>query len=107
MSWIAPTLEPSKKGRPAVRLGLNNINGMEREAAWRIEEAWAARALESARDLAMRADLSAARMKALASASAGKPIRQSPLSDVECRSKRSDKGLVSLLMNVMSLTLPA
>nr|WP_257217262.1 hypothetical protein [Janthinobacterium sp. BJB301] len=29
-------------GRLAVRLGLNNINGMVKEAAWRIEEARAA-----------------------------------------------------------------
>jgi error-prone DNA polymerase len=63
-------LERTDKGQLAVRLGLNNIDGMERDAAWRIEEARAARVFESARDLAMRADLSAAHMKALASANA-------------------------------------
>lgn len=68
-TWEA-MLEPSVSGALAVRLGLNNINGMEREAAWRIEEARAARAFESARDLAMRADLSAVHIKALASANA-------------------------------------
>jgi error-prone DNA polymerase len=68
-TWEA-MLEPSANAAPAVRLGLNNINGMEREAAWRIEEARAARDFESARDLAMRADLSAVHMKALASANA-------------------------------------
>lgn len=68
-TWEA-TLEPLVSGALAVRLGLNNITGMEREAAWRIEEARAARVFESARDLAMRADLSASHMKALASADA-------------------------------------
>lgn len=67
--WEA-ALEPSRKGSLAVRLGLNNINGMERDAAWRIEEARAAKGFADTRDLAMRADLTAAHMKALASANA-------------------------------------
>ncbi|QJD91663.1 error-prone DNA polymerase [Duganella dendranthematis] len=68
-SWEA-SLEPSSHRLPAVRLGLNSIKGMEREAAFRIEEARAARQFESTRDLAMRADLTKENMKALASANA-------------------------------------
>ncbi|WP_429237495.1 hypothetical protein [Janthinobacterium lividum] len=49
-------------GRLAVRLGLNNINGMVKEAAWRIEEARAAAPFKNTRD--------AGDMKALASANA-------------------------------------
>jgi len=54
----------------AVRLGLNNVKGMEREAAWRIEEARAIRPFSDARDLALRAGLTAALLRALASANA-------------------------------------
>ena len=67
--WEA-SLEPMADGRLAVRLGLNNINGMEREAAWRIEEARAAAPFKDTRDVAMRAQLDAGDMKALASANA-------------------------------------
>ena len=52
------TLEPATKGaHPAVRLGLNIINGMEREAAWRIEERRAIAPFKSTTDLASRANL--------------------------------------------------
>ncbi|WP_240317671.1 hypothetical protein [Janthinobacterium lividum] len=37
-------------GKLAVRLGLNNINGMVKEAAWRIEEARAAAPFKNTRD---------------------------------------------------------
>ena len=67
--WEA-SLEPMADGRLAVRLGLNNINGREREAAWRIEEARAAAPFKNTRDVAMRAQLDAKDMKALASANA-------------------------------------
>jgi len=67
--WEA-SLEPMADGRLAVRLGLNNINGMMREAAWRIEEARAAAPFKNTRDVAMRAQLDAGDMKALASANA-------------------------------------
>jgi error-prone DNA polymerase len=67
--WEA-SLERAATGALAVRLGLNNINGMEREAAWRIEEARTVRQFDSPRDLAARADLTAAHMTALASANA-------------------------------------
>jgi error-prone DNA polymerase len=67
--WEA-SLEPMADGRLAVRLGLNNINGMVREAAWRIEEARAAAPFKNTRDVAMRAQLDAGDMKALASANA-------------------------------------
>ncbi|MGF6116353.1 DNA polymerase III alpha subunit [Janthinobacterium lividum] len=59
--WEA-CLEPMADGRLAVRLGLNNINGMVKEAAWRIEEARAAAPFKNTRD--------AGDMKALASANA-------------------------------------
>ncbi|MES2257966.1 MAG: error-prone DNA polymerase [Pseudomonadota bacterium] len=67
--WEA-SLEPAAQGWPAVRLGLNNLRGMEREAAARIEQARAAAPFSSARDLAARAGLNTLHMKALASANA-------------------------------------
>lgn len=47
--WEA-CLESMADGRLAVRLGLNNINGMVKEAAWRIEEARAAAPFKNTRD---------------------------------------------------------
>lgn len=68
--WEA-SLEPLGAGlQPAVRLGLNNVKGMEREAAWRIEEARAVASFASTADLAARANLDAGDMNALASANA-------------------------------------
>jgi error-prone DNA polymerase len=67
--WEA-SLEPTANGKFAVRLGMNNIRGMERDAAWRVEEARSARPFGSLRDVADRAHLNAGHMKALASASA-------------------------------------
>lgn len=68
--WDA-ALEPISDGaKPAVRLGLNNIKGLEREAAWRIEEARAIQQFENTSDLAARANLNAGHLNALASANA-------------------------------------
>lgn len=69
-NWDA-SLEPSTKGsQPAVRLGLNNIKGLEQEAAWRIEEARSIQQFEHTSDLAARANLNAGHLNALASANA-------------------------------------
>jgi error-prone DNA polymerase len=68
-SWEA-ALEPSDRPQHAVRLGLNVITGMEREAAWRIEEARAATPFTDLHDLGLRAGLDAAQLKLLASANA-------------------------------------
>jgi error-prone DNA polymerase len=38
-TWDAKLEGISDGVQPAVRLGLNNIKGLEQEAAWRIEEA--------------------------------------------------------------------
>lgn len=54
----------------AVRLGLNLVQGLSREAGWRIEEARAIRPFADATDLALRAELSRAEMQALAAANA-------------------------------------
>jgi error-prone DNA polymerase len=54
----------------AVRLGLSNIKGLEREAGWRIEEARAVRSFTDTRDLAGRANLNAHQINALAAANA-------------------------------------
>ena len=59
-----------KSQQPAVRLGLNNINGMSREAAWRIEEARAVRAFSDLEDLASRAQLTRTDLQVLAAANA-------------------------------------
>ena len=66
--WEA-ALEPAP-GQPAVRLGFNNVRGMEREAAWRIEEARAVRPFSTMHDLAERARLTASDLNLLASANA-------------------------------------
>ena len=52
--------------QPAVRLRLNIINGMEQEAAWRIEEARAIAPFKSTTDLAYRVNLDEGDMKKLA-----------------------------------------
>ena len=69
-SWEASLEPPSGGKQPAMRLGLNNVKGMEREAAWRIEEARAVTGFSSTTDLAARANLNAGHMNALASANA-------------------------------------
>lgn len=67
--WEA-SLEPSDGQYQAVRLGLNIIRGMERDAAWRIEEARAVRPFHDLHDLGVRASIDAAQLKLLASANA-------------------------------------
>lgn len=63
-------LEPPQADSPAVRLGLNQIRGLEREAAWRIEEARAVRPFVDVNDLALRANLTQRDLTLLASADA-------------------------------------
>lgn len=66
--WEA-SLEP-QRDRPAVRLGLNQVRGLEREAAWRIEEARSVAPFGNLNDLALRADLAQRDLTLLASADA-------------------------------------
>ena len=68
-AWEA-RLEPTGGAQPAVRLGLNNIRGMEREAAWRIEEARSVLAFADINDLAGRGQLTGVHLNMLASANA-------------------------------------
>lgn len=67
--WEA-VLETVDGGARGVRLGFNTIRGMQREAAWRIEEARAAKPFVSVHDLAVRAALNEDQLKLLASADA-------------------------------------
>ena len=67
--WDA-SLEHNGRTRPAVRLGLNLVRGLSREAGWRIEEARAIRPFADLRDLALRARLERAELQALAAANA-------------------------------------
>jgi len=67
--WEA-SLEPPDAAAPAVRLGLNLIRGLERDAAWRIEEARSVKRFRDVRDLATRASLTQRDMTLLASADA-------------------------------------
>jgi error-prone DNA polymerase len=64
------TLEPGDSGAPAVRLGLNRAHGLTQLAGWRIEEARAVKEFSDLNDLALRADLSATDLQALAAANA-------------------------------------
>ena len=69
-NWDAQ-FEPISGGpQSAVRLGLKNIKDLEREAAWRVEEARAIQQFETTADLASRANLNAGHLNALASANA-------------------------------------
>lgn len=67
--WEA-ALEPSNGRHQAVRLGMNTIKSMEREAAWRIEEARAVQPFSSVHDLALRSELDDDHLTLLASANA-------------------------------------
>ncbi|MCU6501954.1 error-prone DNA polymerase [Rugamonas sp. A1-17] len=67
--WEA-VLETVEVSVRAVRLGFNTIRGMQREAAWRIEEARAARSFANVHDLAVRAALNEEHLKLLAAADA-------------------------------------
>jgi error-prone DNA polymerase len=68
-TWEA-RLEPANNAQPAVRLGLNNVRGMDRDAGWRIEEARSVRAFVDINDLAARAQLTGVHLSTLASANA-------------------------------------
>ena len=63
-----------RKRRPAVRLGMNMVSGLSQQAGWRIEEARAVRPFVSLQDLALRAQLEAGDLKALAAANALAPL---------------------------------
>jgi error-prone DNA polymerase len=67
--WEA-RLEFTGAKRPAVRLGLNQLSGMQQESAWRIEEARAARPFESVADMARRANLNRHDLNSLAAGDA-------------------------------------
>ena len=67
--WEA-SLEPQQGDRPAVRLGLNQVHGLEREAAWRIEEARSVAAFRDLHDLALRANVAQRDLTLVASADA-------------------------------------
>ncbi len=71
--WEA-TLEPDAAGVLAVRLGLNQVQGLTQEAGWRIEEARAVRRFSDLNDLTARATLSASDLRSLAAANALKSI---------------------------------
>src|SRR5690606_14990 len=64
-NWEAK-LEQTSGTRPAVRLGLNQVKGMQQESAWRIEEARSVQAFTSVADMARRADLTRHDMNVLA-----------------------------------------
>ena len=69
-SWDC-TLEPALQGtQPAVRLGLCMVSGLAEQVANRIVLARQLQPLQSTQDLALRAELDAADLKALASADA-------------------------------------
>ncbi|CAB3647439.1 error-prone DNA polymerase [Achromobacter pestifer] len=67
--WEAQ-LDAVVEARPAVRLGMNQISGMAREAAWRIEEARAVHPFTSVAELARRASLNRHDLQVLAGADA-------------------------------------
>ncbi len=71
--WEA-ALEFPEGSTPAVRLGLNQIQGLSQEAGWRIEEARAIQGFRDLNDLAARAALSSTDLKALAAANALKSL---------------------------------
>ncbi|MYM83348.1 hypothetical protein GTP44_15470 [Duganella sp. FT50W] len=94
-NWEA-TLEPPTKGmQPAVRLGLNIINGMEQEAAWRIEEARAIAPFKSTTDLASRANLDEGDMNKLAQGDALQTLSGNRRQAIwQAKSSVPDKGLL-------------
>ncbi|MFZ6773877.1 error-prone DNA polymerase [Undibacterium sp. SXout7W] len=64
------SLEFMTNQQHAVRLGLNNINGLQQETAWRIEEARAIQRFTNVSDLTDRAKLNSNDIQALAKANA-------------------------------------
>jgi error-prone DNA polymerase len=71
--WEA-TLEPMPGQAPAVRLGINLVQGLSQQAGWRIEEARAIRDFASLSDLALRAALNKQELQALAASNALVPL---------------------------------
>ncbi len=67
---LEPTDSMQSAPGTAVRLGLNNVRGMDRDAAWRIEEARSVQPFIDINDLAARAQLTGAHLSTLASANA-------------------------------------
>src|SRR3546814_1533793 len=72
-NWEA-TLDTRSGNGLAVRLGMNQIKGMSRESAQRIEQARSARPLTSTADQARRAGLNRRDLAALAAADALLPL---------------------------------
>jgi error-prone DNA polymerase len=64
------SLEPHPGNKDVVRLGMSLVDGLEQEAAWRIEEARAAKMFDSVEDLARRARLNRRALNALSAANA-------------------------------------
>jgi len=68
------TLEPAADGRPALRLGLRLVAGLSRSGAGRLQVARDAAPFGDARELARRARLNRADLKALAAADVLRPL---------------------------------
>ncbi len=69
--WDATLEQEVAPGKPpAVRLGMNQVGGLSQQSAWRIEEARAVRPFAHLQDLALRAQLDAGDLQALAAANA-------------------------------------
>jgi len=69
-----PVIEDRGQDKVIVRLGLNQISGLKRDAADRVVQARSRRAFEDLKDLAKRAALDAADLKTLAQADALKSL---------------------------------
>jgi error-prone DNA polymerase len=67
-------LEPHLGNKEVVRLGLNQIGGLDSESAWRIEEARAIKPFANVGDLARRAQLDRKALNVLSSANALKSL---------------------------------
>jgi error-prone DNA polymerase len=72
--WDAALERSAAAARPAVRLGLSQLQGMRDEAAERIETARAVRQFDGVRDLARRAQLDRHDLQVLAAGSALAPL---------------------------------
>ena len=68
------TLEPASSGRPAVRLGLNLVRGLNFDNAEEIEAARAVRAFTDLNDMALRSGLKRDQLQALAAANSLAPL---------------------------------
>jgi error-prone DNA polymerase len=72
-NWEA-TLEPTSASRPAVRLGLNLVRGLNFDNAQEIEAARAVRAFTDLNDMALRSGLKRDQLQALAAANSLAPL---------------------------------